>query len=150
MTNVTNIADIKDALEAQISQHPDLTSLDVTVEVHEPVPVDTGKHPWVGIFSEGQDLLTRVLGGGMGNRKQNVDWMVFCAESSANSGKEAGQKLDKLMQLVLQAILSDWSIRGTVLGIDERMTTSYLDFRVKETNFTQVGMIRFTTLGNTY
>lgn len=148
MTNVTNIADVKDAMEAQIREYPDLA--DATIEVHEPIPVDTTKHPWVGIFSEGQDLITRVIGNGMGNRRQNVDWAIFCAASSPTSGREAGVKLDNLMQLVLQALLSDCSIRGTTLGIGEQLTTSYLDFRVKESNFTQIGMIKFTTLGNTY
>ena len=148
MTTCTNVGDLKDGLEAQFKTWPGLDG--VNVQVHEPIPLDTTKHPWVGIFSFGQDLLTRVLAGGQGNRRQNMEWRVFCAASSAVSGRDAGVKLDALMQQVLNALLSDTSIHGTALGIDERMTTSYLDYKFGESNFTQVGMIQFTTLGNTY
>jgi hypothetical protein len=148
MTAVTNIGDVKNALEALLSEWPEMES--VSVEVHEPIPEDTGKHPWIGIFNVGQDLITRVLGGGLGNRKQNMDWAIFCAASDPSSGRKAGEALDQLMQQTLNALLSDTSIRGTALGIDERMTTAYLDFKFKNAQFTQVGMIKFTTLGNTY
>lgn len=148
MTNVTNVADIEAALEAQLATWPELDG--VLIEVSEPIPEDTTKHPWVGIFHLGQNLNSRVIGAGDGNRKQDADWVLFLAESDPNSGRQARTRINFLMQRVLQAILSNWTIGGTALGIGPEITTNYLDVKFDRSAFTIIGRIQFKTLGNTY
>lgn len=148
MTNVTNVGDVEDALEAQFKNWPELDG--VLFEVGEPIPEDTTKHPWVGLFHVGQNLNARVIGAGPGNRKQNADWAIFFAESDPTSGRLARKRSNMLLQKLLQALLSDFTIGGTALGIGPDITTNFLDVSFSKTAFTIVGRVQFTTLGNTF
>ena len=94
---------------------------------------DPNRCPWVGVYRVGVDYADapRVMGFGNGYRRQRIDLAVVVQAADPTSGEECEDRLEGVIQEVTSALLSDTSLRGTVLTIDA--------FAVRYENYERVG-----------
>jgi hypothetical protein len=138
-----NAADVTAALVTQIKQFPDVYDLTAVVESNEPVNADAGRCPWVGVYETRQSLSIRTLGLGSGFRMQRIELAVVMTEASFNTGREAEEKLERLIAATCGAILSDPSIRGTVEVTTDPFQIVYSNFRSESGAFFKEAVLQF-------
>jgi len=125
-----NVAEVAFAVESLVKDSQAVQDIDPQIEVAEQINEDTGRCPWVGIYPARSAFPPRGAGFGAGFRYQNPEVFVVCQEQHANDGRACLEKLGELVKAVTGAILSDFSLKGTV-----QMTT---DFDVEFSGYQKV------------
>jgi len=125
-----NVAEVAFAVESLVKDSQAVQDIGPQIEVAEQINEDTGRCPWVGIYPARSAFPPRGAGFGAGFRYQNPEVFVVCQEQHANDGRACLEKLGELVKAVTGAILSDFSLKGTV-----QMTT---DFDVEFSGYQKV------------
>lgn len=130
MITTQNVAEVAFAVESLVKDSQAVQDIGPQIEVAEQINEDTGRCPWVGIYPARSAFPPRGAGFGAGFRYQNPEVFVVCQEQHANDGRACLEKLGELVKAVTGAILSDFSLKGTV-----QMTT---DFDVEFSGYQKV------------
>lgn len=112
---------VLDALQAMLKAFPPLLSIDsgIRVDLGEEVNVDPDKCPWIGLYSIKAVYPIRTLGMGSGFRSQREGIAVVVQNVSRTSGKDCRKQLGALQKAVIDCILTDPSIGGTMDVVDD-------------------------------
>ena len=110
-----NIADITTALQAQLTA-------DVTVSEFLASPIvrgglinnDAGMTPWIGIYRGAVNYEPRTLGRGLSTYEAYPSVRIIVQETSMDSGEDCENLLEGRVKSVLDAVLADPTIGGTV------------------------------------
>lgn len=136
------------ALQSMLLKWPAILSFQdqIRVDIGEEVNVDPDKAPWVGIYSIKAQYPARVLGFGNGYRSQREGVAVVVQNVSRTSGKECRTQLGALQKCVIDCILSDTSISGTMDIVDDfQVTYATVAAQGKNVSF-QSAVITFTAV----
>jgi hypothetical protein len=114
-----DIAEVVDAVTTLLKDSLDVQDIGANVELAEPINEDPSRCPWVGVYPVRCAFPARVSGYGSGFRYQEPEFYVVCQEDHASDGAACLASLGKLVKAVTGAILSDTSLRGTVLTLGE-------------------------------
>lgn len=87
------------------------------IERAEPVNEDPSRCPWVGIYPTRGTFNSRALGFGGGFRYQQPEVIAICQASNQTDGAACQDSLGELVKAAVDAILSDPSLKGTVLTL---------------------------------
>lgn len=102
------------ALFNQLSSDPVLTSSGFVIQEGEAFNTDIGHTPWVGLYYGNLSITPQTLGGThpwLGE----LDLFIYVQEGSHRSGQEATRLLSQAQNAVLDAMIADRSLGGTVL-----------------------------------
>ena len=86
----------------------------VTLCRAEPINDDPANCPWIGIYRREQRYEPRTLGNSSGHRQYTGDVLIAAQETSLEDGADCEDLLDTLVANVIDAILSDPTLRSTV------------------------------------
>lgn len=125
-----DVAAVGVAIEALLKDSQAVQDIDPNIELAEPINEDPSRCPWVGIYPARCSFPPRSAGFGAGFRYQNPEFFVVCQQQHANDGRACLELLGELVKAVTGAILSDFSLKGTV-----QMTT---DFDVEFSGYQKV------------
>lgn len=130
--NITtqDIAAVAIAVSDLLKDSLDVQDIGAQVELAEPINEDPSRCPWVGIYPARCAFPSRGAGYGAGFRYQNPEVFVVCQQQHANDGRACLEMLGALVKAVTGAILSDFSLKGTI-----QMTT---DFDVEFSGYQKV------------
>lgn len=135
-----------EALKQQLLAFPPLISLQVRVTRGEEVNLDPSKAPWCGCYLIGGKYPIRTLGMGNGFRQQREGIAVVIQNMSRTSGEACQSELGKMQKAVVDCILSDTSINGTMDVVDDFSTVySSVATQAQEISF-QSATIVFTAV----
>lgn len=118
-----------------------IQDIDARVERAEQVNEDPGLCPWVGIYPTRGTFPPRALGFGAGFRGQEPEFIAICQASHPNDGAACQDSLGELVKAVADAILSDPSLKGTVLTLAD-FEVSFDDYRKVDDVIMQSATIR--------
>jgi len=124
----------------------DVRLSDVTITRSEEITRDPSQCPWIGIYRAGIKYPPRVLGLGQGFREQRCELVLLIQQADGSGGAECEIALEKLVQDVLSAFLSDPTLGGTVNGFDE-VEIRYPDYQRTADAYMQTAALYFTALG---
>jgi hypothetical protein len=141
---VLDTSEVTGALVDLIAQFPAVDDLGARVVSNAPVNEDGGQCPWVGVYQTRQEFVLRTLGAGPGFRMHRVSLAVVLTESSLLTGRDCERKLERLLAAVLSAILSDPSLRGTLLVTQDPFSITYSNFRDEGGAYFKQAVIQFT------
>jgi hypothetical protein len=141
---VLDTSTVTAALVTQILNDPTVDSTGARVESNEPMNLDGGRCPWVGIYQTRHDFNTRTLGVASGFRMHRLSIDVVVTETSSTSGADCERKTEKLLSAVVGAILSDTSIGGTMLVTADPFSVTYANYRAEGNAFFKAAVISFT------
>lgn len=135
------------ALQSMLQNYAPLAAMsNLSIVRGEEVNVDPEKAPWIGIYPALGDYRSRVLGLGAGFRDQREGIIVVVQQQSRTSGQNCQDKLGDLLVNVVNSILSDPSIGGTVSNLEDlrvlhaepKTQGSQASFQSSVINFTAV------------
>jgi len=86
----------------------------VTVCRGEPINDDPAACPWIGVYRRELRYDPRTLGAGSGNRRMSAEIVIAVQEVSMESGGDCEDLLDELVKDVVDAILTDPTIKANV------------------------------------
>jgi hypothetical protein len=84
-----------------------------------PVNQDPSRCPWLGIYPLRTPFNPRALGMGSGYRAQDNEFIVVCQVSHPNDPEACQDRLGLVVQAVTGALLTDPSLKGTVLTLGD-------------------------------
>jgi len=133
LIRTTDVSRVTRAIQQALTEWDALADKPVEITRAAERNTDPNRCPWVGIYRTGVDYgeAPRVMGLGSGYRRQRMDFAVVVQAADPTSGEECEDRLEPLIQEVTSALLSDVSLRGTVLTIDS--------FAVRYENYERVG-----------
>lgn len=112
-----DFAAVARAGEQMVKDWQAVQDIQAKVERAEPVNVDPSRCPWIGIYPTRGTFPSRALGFGAGYRGQEPEFIAICQASNANDGAACQDSLGELVKAVTDAILSDPTLKGTVLTL---------------------------------
>lgn len=121
---------------------------DVSIERASEIPDEPGLHGWIGVYREGVNYPSRALGAGGGFRRQRVNLIVLVKESDPTSGEECEDRLESLIQKVMNCLLTDHSFGGTVDMLDEQIDVRYEKYDKRDNVYVQTAAIYLSGLIN--
>lgn len=124
--STANIAEVAAAVVQLLKDHPDLQDIGLCVELAEPVNEDPSKCPWIGVYPQRIAFPPRTLGLGGGYRAQNTELVLVCQETHPNSGEECLGLLGRLVKAATGALLTDTSLKGTVMTLADNFEVDFL------------------------
>ena len=130
MITTQDIAQVACAVDSLVKDSQAVQDIDPNIEVAEPINEDPSRCPWVGIYPARCGFPSRATGFGAGFRYQNPEVYIVCQQQHANDGRACLESLGELVKAVTGAILSDFTLKGTV-----QMTT---DFDVEFSGYEKV------------
>jgi hypothetical protein len=137
---------VLDKLRTMLLAWTPLIETEARVDVGEEVNVDPDKAPWIGIYSIKAVYPIRTLGFGNGFRQQREGIAVVVQNVSRTSGKECRKQLGSLQKVVIDCILSDTSIGGTMDVVDDfQVSYATVASQGKQVSF-QSAVITFTAV----
>ena len=141
-----SVSVVTQAVERILSADHRLAEATVTrsAEMNE----DPGRCPWLGVYRSDCQFPSRTLGLGQGYRGQRIQIMILAQESDGGSGAACEDRLNALVDNAVSALLTDSTLGGAVLGIDD-FSVRYPDYRrVNDNEFMQTAMIVFTAMAH--
>lgn len=152
MTTLIRTLDLGDVMQGivdQLSTWQEILDRGIRVSHSERLPEDPSLCPWVGVYQVRSDYENspRVIGFGSGLRRGRHTFAVVMQEADASSGAACKRRLELVVRAVTSAILSDPSIGGRVLVLEE-FAVAY-EFLPTSSGFIQQAVLQFTATGNT-
>lgn len=114
-----DVSDCMIAVRDLLKDWPAVQDIDAAVDLAEPVNRDPSQCPRIQVFPLRAAFPSRTLGLGAGYRGQNNEFVVLCQQSHQSDGAECLRLLGQLTQAATSALLSDPTLKGTVLTLDE-------------------------------
>jgi len=140
-----NVSQVTKAIVTQLRADHRLT--DARIERSEEVNSIPSQCPWIGVYRQSVQYPSRTLGLGTGYRGQRVGVMLLLQQADPSSGEACEQALESLVQTVLSVLMTDSTIGGSVMTIDE-IEVQYPDYqKTADSVFMQTAAIYFTALG---
>lgn len=134
------------ALEAMLKANTALINFEGRITRGEEINMDENLMPWIGIYPLGDEFPIRTLGVGNGFRQQRLSIAVIIQNMSRTSGAACQDALGEFEKAVIDAILSDTSLGGTMDVVDN-FSVSYSAPAKQASNFTiQSSVINFTAV----
>lgn len=146
MITPINTSTVTEAIEQQLREHIPLASLQPTIE-RSGTNDDPNRCPWIGIYRISTQFPPRLLGAGAGVREQQLRFALAVQQSDFTSGEQCEVRLEELLAAVVGALLSDHTLRGTVLMLGEDFSVTYPDYKLKDGAYMQTAIIEFTAVG---
>ena len=113
MSVLIDTAAITTALAAQIADHPQVRGFFVDVERGEYINKDPARTPWCGVYRTSVDFSPRVIGHHARSWQAEIA-ITLVVQAHADGGEAAEDACEDAVQRVLEAVLGDLSISGTV------------------------------------
>lgn len=120
-----NISAITQAIEELLANDQDFE--DTTVCRGEPLNTDPANCPWIGIYRRDLEYEPRTLGLGSGHRGYRGNIVIIAQTSSLASGASCEDELDALVRDIVDAILTDPTIRSSIEALHEVVVTYSYD-----------------------
>lgn len=143
-----NFSEITEALEGQIESYlAGLASPSATryfVKRSEYINHNKDKTPWIGIYRGNLSYEPRSIGNSLCNWRAIPRVRVVVQGASTRSGEEAENHCENYTQEVLEAILSDYTIGGTVETITGFDIESTFDRESSKRTFFHMNIITVT------
>lgn len=114
-----DFASVARAATEMVKDSQAIQDIGANVERAEQVNVDPSRCPWVGIYPTRGYFPPRTLGFGAGFRGQEPELILICQATNPNDGAACQDSLGELVKAVADAILSDPSLKGTVLTLGD-------------------------------
>ena len=114
-----DFAAVAKAVTDMVKDSQAIQDIGAKVERAEPVNEDPSRCPWVGIYPTRGTFPPRALGFGAGYRYQEPEVIAICQASDQLKGEDCQDSLGVLVKAVADAILSDPSLKGTVLTLSD-------------------------------
>lgn len=140
-----NVATVTRALVEQLQENVALAALNPRVE-RSGKNDDPNLCPWIGVYRFGVQFPVLTLGMGTGFRNQEIRLALAIQQSDGTSGEECEDRLEELLAAVVGAILSDTTLKGTVMAIGEDFDIQYPDYQLKNGMYMQTAVLQFTAL----
>ncbi len=141
-----NVGEVTSAVVQMFEEHPDIGQSNVTVERSTEPTEDPGTEGWVGVFKGSVTFPPRTLGYGSGYREQIIRLAASVRMSGFETGEDGETALENLVQKVVSCLLSDCTLRGTVLELSEDFEVQYPTLNSKEEEFLQVANVFFEAI----
>ena len=121
-----NIATISDALRSLLVSSKEVTSIIVSeIQRGDYINNRTENTPWIGVYRAGVKYEPLTMGANAARSSRGlVSMKVVIQESSADSGRDCEDKLEKAVNVVLTAIRGDMTLNGNVAAL----TTMDIDY----------------------
>ncbi len=116
--NYAPVDAIAQALESQLSQHPEIKKAGLTIQHAEPINRDAGLTPWLGIYPGRLQLNPRTIAASNSWQIQ-LEMLLYLQEASHKSSQEASHRLHQIQNLLLQALYSNPTLDGKLLVLQE-------------------------------
>lgn len=137
---------VLEALKKMLVEAPALVAMEGRISRGEEINVNPDMAPWIGLYPLGDTYTTRTLGMGNGYRTQRVNIAVIIQNVSRTSGADCQTVLGQFQKAVIDRILSDTSIGGT-MDVVEDFSVSYASPAKQAGNSTfQSSVINFTAV----
>lgn len=146
IVSMIDTSTITERLRLQLFQWPALADTGARVESNEPINEDTNRCPWIGLYQVRQSFPLRTLGVSTGFRRHNITLAIVLTASSIVSGRDCELRMEALVKGVMDALLSDVSIGGTVDVIDDQIDITYSQYRQVNNIFFKEAVIQFTAV----
>ena len=114
-----NVSVVTKAVEQMLNDDPSVGGQGALIERSAPLREEATSDGWVGIYRSQVKHVARALGMSAAQRMSRVLLMLVVRESAQSSGADCEDNLEDLVQRVLQTLLSDPSLKGTVQMLDE-------------------------------
>lgn len=146
-----DFAEVARAVEQMLKDSQAMQDIGAKVERAEPINEDPSKcmNGWVGVYPTRGLFPARTLGLGAGYRGQEPEVIAICQATHPNDGASCQDSLGVLVQAVTSAILSDPTLKGSVLTLNDFEVT-FDDYRKIDDVIMQSATVRVvgaTTVG---
>ncbi|MDH4247405.1 MAG: hypothetical protein OEW39_06285 [Deltaproteobacteria bacterium] len=111
-----HVESVTAAVTTRLSTDPVLVSSAFRVQEGEALNRDLGLTPWVGLYYGNLVLAPGTLGGTQPWRA-GLELFLYVQQGSHRSGQEATRLLSRAQRLVLDALVGDPTLSGTVLTL---------------------------------
>lgn len=132
------------ALQTMLQAWPRCIALELRVTRGEEVNESPDLAPWCGIYPLGDDFPIRTLGVGNGFRQQRQAIAIIVQNVSRTSGAECQDVLGQMQKAIVDCILSDTSIGGTMDIVDDFSVSYSAPAQQAKTTSFQSSVIKFT------
>ncbi len=109
-----NFSEITRALVTQLENYEDVINLSPVIERGEYVNVDPDRTLWIGVYRSKANYTPRTLGRSISSFQNVSSIEILVQESSMLSGADCEDRLEDAVRRVLDGVLSDMTIGGTV------------------------------------
>lgn len=134
------------AVEALLKASQGLALLEGRIERGGEINVNPDKAPWCGIYKFNGQFPIRTLGFGNGFRRQHFGVAIIVQNVSRTSGAACQDGLGQFEKAIVDAILSDTSLGGT-MDVVEEFNVSYPPPATQGTNVSfQSSIIQFNAV----
>lgn len=137
---VVNVSTVTQAIKTTLEASTDLTGVTITRADAVNEDINIACNGWVGIYRSQQDLPPRSTN----TRNQNIQLVIACQAGSLASGEACEDALELLIKNVLEQILADPTLGGTVINIAESLTVRYEQYIKQGDGFMQLATIFVT------
>ncbi len=142
MSNV-NVSDITKAIHQLILDDSDLQELLEASHVVRSgfVNVNPGLTPWAGVYKASVEYVPRSLGQHSGTWQLLVNTQVLLQVFSADTGEDAEDKLEELIQKLMHLIFENLTLKDTVdMTLGFKVEYRFLEGE-NETSYFQMAMV---------
>lgn len=121
-----NMAEMLFAVRDLLKDHQGIQDIGAKVEVGLPVNQDPSLCPLIQIYPMRTPFTSRTIGLGPGYRAQDNEFVVQFQQSHQSDGEACMALLGELVQAGTSALLTDPTLKGTVLALGQEFTVDYL------------------------
>jgi hypothetical protein len=114
-----NVAEMLQAVRDLLKDYQGIQDIGAKVDLAEPSNDDPSRCPLIQIFPVRSSFASRALGMGAGYRAQDNEFFVQFQQTHANDGDACFALLGELVQAGTSAMLTDPTLKGTVLTIGD-------------------------------
>lgn len=140
-----NLSKITQALETQLSNNTDLVQKAVEVVRSDYVNESPDRAPWVGVYKAAIRYDPSQLGRHSSSWKAEVDLRLVVQEVDYDTGAKCEDKVEALVQEVLDAIWADPTLDDNVEMITElSIDYAQVDYEESETLYFQEAIVSIT------
>jgi hypothetical protein len=140
---------ILQAVQKMLQNSGNLSAFEGKVTRGEEVNQDPERAPWIGIYPLRLQFVARTLGYGSGMRTQRVGIAIVVQHQSRTSGESCQDELHQFQAAVIDTLLSDPSLGGTVQVIDDFGVDYTVPAKQGAQSSFQSSIIQFTAVTQT-
>lgn len=135
-----NVASVTLAIKERLANSTNLAGVTITRAGAINEDMDTACSGWIGIYRSQQELPPRSTN----TRNQNIQLVVACQAGHLASGEACEDQLETLIKNVLDELLADPTLGGTVINLAESITVRYEQYVRQGDGYMQLAAIYIT------